>query len=85
MLCGVITYAAVLEEAVAHPGTPLHLEWRAAPAAALLLFVGGAAGALRPAGRRPELAARSGAVPRGIPLHGPRHLTHRHLALLPTL
>ncbi len=53
MLCGVIAYAAAVEEAVAHPGAPLHLEWRAALAAAVVLFVGGTAGALRRAGRRP--------------------------------
>lgn len=46
MLCGVIAVAAVVEEAVAHPHEALHLSGRAALAAGLALFVGGAALAL---------------------------------------
>ena len=40
MLCGVIAYAFVVEEIVAHPGEPLALDGRIALAAGLLLFVG---------------------------------------------
>ncbi len=45
MLCGIVAYAAAVEEAVAHPSAPLPLEWRVALAAALVLFVAGMAGA----------------------------------------
>jgi len=47
MLCGVVGYALAVEEAVAHPTTPLPLEARAALALGVLLFVGGAALAVR--------------------------------------
>lgn len=43
MLCGVIAYAFVVEESVAHPGEPLALDGRIALAAGLILFVGGMA------------------------------------------
>lgn len=43
MLCGVIAYAVVIEEAIGHAGEPLHLASRLTLAAALLLFVGGTA------------------------------------------
>ncbi len=43
MLCGVIAYAFVVEEVVAHPGESLALAGRIALAAGLLLFVGGMA------------------------------------------
>jgi low temperature requirement protein LtrA len=52
MLCGVIAYAFVVEEAVAHPGEPLALDGRIALAAGLLLFVGGMAVAIWRATRR---------------------------------
>jgi low temperature requirement protein LtrA len=42
MLCGVIAYAAAIEEAVSHPDRPLHTSARLALAAGLLLFLGGA-------------------------------------------
>jgi low temperature requirement protein LtrA len=45
LLCGVVAYAASVEEAVAHPSAALPLEWRAALAAGLALFVGGMAAA----------------------------------------
>lgn len=41
MLCGVIAYAAAVEEAVAHPAEPLALAGRLALAVGVLLFVGG--------------------------------------------
>lgn len=46
MLCGVIACAAVVEQAVAHPAGPLSPGWRIALAVGLVLFVGGAAGAV---------------------------------------
>ena len=45
MVCGVIAYAVAVEEAVAHPDTPLSLAARLALAVGLLLFVGGMAAA----------------------------------------
>ena len=54
MLCGVIAFAAAVEEAIAHPGVPLALAGRSALAATLILFVGGMALALwRATGRLP--------------------------------
>jgi len=47
MLCGVIAYAFVVEEIVAHPGESLPFAGRVALAAGLLLFVGGMAIAIR--------------------------------------
>ncbi len=47
MLCGVIAYAFVVEEIVAHPGETLPIAGRLALAAGLLLFVGGMAIAIR--------------------------------------
>lgn len=55
MLCGVIAYAFVIEEVVAHPGEPLTFEGRLALALGLTLFVGGAAIAMRRATRQPML------------------------------
>jgi low temperature requirement protein LtrA len=52
MLCGVIAYAFVVEEVVAHPGEALALDGRVALAAGLLLFVGGMAVAIWRATRR---------------------------------
>ena len=52
MLCGVVAYAFVVEEAVAHPGEPLPLAARVALALGLALFVGGMAVAVRRATRR---------------------------------
>ncbi|MFQ5568293.1 MAG: low temperature requirement protein A [Rhodothermales bacterium] len=52
MICGVIAYAVSIEEAVAHPDEPLSLVGRGALALGLVLFVGGAAGALWRAARR---------------------------------
>jgi low temperature requirement protein LtrA len=52
MLCGVVAYAFVVEEIVAHPDTPLALDGRLALAAALLLFLGGMALAIWRATRR---------------------------------
>ena len=52
MLCGVIAYAFAIEEAVAHPTEPLPFEVRLALALGLVLFVGGAAIAIRRATRR---------------------------------
>ena len=46
MLCGVIAYAFVVEEIVAHPGEALALDGRIALAAGLVLFVGGMAVAI---------------------------------------
>jgi low temperature requirement protein LtrA len=51
MLCGVIAYAFVVEEIVAHPGEALPLAGRLALAAGLLLFVGGMAIAIWQAAR----------------------------------
>lgn len=47
MLFGVITYAALVETAVAHPTEPLSLAGRLALAIGLVLFVGGMAVAVR--------------------------------------
>ena len=47
MLCGVIAYAFVVEEAVAHPADPLPFSARLALALGLALFVGGVAVAVR--------------------------------------
>ena len=55
MLCGVIAYAAAIEEAVAHPGEALPLEARIALAVGLVLFVGGMAVAMWRATGRPLL------------------------------
>jgi low temperature requirement protein LtrA len=52
MLCGVIAYAFVVEEIVAHPGEPLPFAGRVALAAGLVLFVGGMAIAIWRATRR---------------------------------
>ncbi len=46
MLCGVIAYAAALEQALAHPADPFPIQARLALALALVLFVGGMAGAI---------------------------------------
>ncbi len=55
MLAGIIAYAGVLEEALAHPGDPLPLEWRVALALGLFLFVGGMGAAKwRATGRLPR-------------------------------
>jgi low temperature requirement protein LtrA len=43
MLCGIIAYAAAIEEALAHPAEPLPLAARVALAAGIALFVGGMA------------------------------------------
>jgi low temperature requirement protein LtrA len=43
MLCGIVSYAVALEEAIAHPGEPLATSGRTALALGLLLFVGGTA------------------------------------------
>jgi low temperature requirement protein LtrA len=43
MLCGVIAYAAALEEAILHPQDPLSTAGRLALASGLVLFVGGTA------------------------------------------
>lgn len=47
MLCGIIAYAYVVEETVAHPADPLTIEGRLALAAGLFLFVGGMGIAIR--------------------------------------
>ena len=47
MVCGVIAYAFVIEEAVARPGEPLAFTGRLALALGLALFVGVTAIALR--------------------------------------
>lgn len=52
MVCGVVAYAFVVEEAVAHPGEPLPLATRLALALGLALFVGGMALAVQRATRR---------------------------------
>ncbi|MGH7552376.1 MAG: low temperature requirement protein A [Longimicrobiales bacterium] len=52
MLCGIIAYAAAVEEALAHPDQPLPLEARIALALGLALFVGGMALAMWRATRR---------------------------------
>ncbi len=52
MLCGMIAYAVAIEEAVAHPGEPLHVEVRLLLAVGLALFVGGLALAIWRATRR---------------------------------
>lgn len=52
MLCGVIAYAVAIEEAVAHPGDPLHTEVQLALAVGMALFVGGMALAMWRATRR---------------------------------
>jgi low temperature requirement protein LtrA len=46
MMCGVIAYAAAIEETAAHPGEPIGATARVALALGLLLFVGGMAGAM---------------------------------------
>lgn len=46
MMCGVIAYAAAVEETAAHPGEPIGGTARVALALGLLLFVGGMAGAM---------------------------------------
>lgn len=43
VLCGVIAYAAAIEEATAHPGVPLPFALRVALAAGVVLFVAGLA------------------------------------------
>ncbi len=55
MVCGIIAYAAAIEEMAAHPSQPLGLEGRLALAAGLVLFVGGMAAALLRCGCRPPL------------------------------
>jgi len=65
MLCGVIAYAFVVEEAAAHPGEALALDVRIALAAGLVLFVGGMALAIWRATRRvlwPRLLLTLGAA-----------------------
>jgi low temperature requirement protein LtrA len=52
MLCGVIAYAAAIEEAVAHPSQSLPFEGRVALAVGLTLFVGGMVVAIWRATRR---------------------------------
>lgn len=47
MVCGIVAYAAALDEALAHPAEPMTTPARVALAAALLLFVGGMSLALR--------------------------------------
>lgn len=47
MVCGIIAYAAALDEALAHPHEPLASAARAALATALVLFLGGMAVSLR--------------------------------------
>jgi low temperature requirement protein LtrA len=47
MLCGIIGWAAVVEEAMANPAVPLRLLWRLALAAGLALFLGSMVAALR--------------------------------------
>lgn len=47
MICGIIAYAAVIEESILHPVESMHLEARVLLAAGLLLFVGGMALAIR--------------------------------------
>jgi low temperature requirement protein LtrA len=46
MVCGIIAYAAAIEEMAAHPSEPLGIEGRLALALGLLLFVGGMAAAM---------------------------------------
>ena len=46
MLCGVIAYAVAVEEVIAHPHDPLHLDGQLALGLGVLLFVGGMALAL---------------------------------------
>jgi low temperature requirement protein LtrA len=58
MLCGVIAYAAAIEEAIVRPDEPLHLDARLALAFGLVLFVGGMAGAVY-RGSRKALRARA--------------------------
>jgi low temperature requirement protein LtrA len=41
MLCGVVAYAVVLEEAIAHPGDALPASGRVALALGMFLFLGG--------------------------------------------
>ena len=53
MLCGVIAFAAAIEEALAHPADPLAFEGRLALAIGLVLFVGGMAAATWRAKDRP--------------------------------
>lgn len=47
MVCGIIAFATAVEEAVAHPATPLPPAARLALALAVMLFVGGMAVAIR--------------------------------------
>jgi low temperature requirement protein LtrA len=47
MVCGIIAYAAAVEEALAHPDQPLPIEPRIALALGLALFAGGMALAIR--------------------------------------
>lgn len=53
MLFGVIAFAVVVEELLAHPGDPLHAESRVALAMGLMLFVGGMSAAMWRASGRP--------------------------------
>ena len=46
MMCGVIAYAAAIEEVAVHPGEPIGATARVALALGLLLFVGGMAGSM---------------------------------------
>lgn len=71
MLCGLIAYTVAVEEAVAHPAEPLHLDARLALAAGLVLFVGGMAAAKwratrRVLGARALLAVATAAVVIGV-------------------
>ena len=70
MLCGVIAYAVALEEAVAHPDEPLGLAGRIALSAAVVLFVGGMAVALRRATGRLPAARASLCVLTGVVVVG---------------
>jgi len=47
MLCGIIGWAAAVEEALAHPAAPLPLPWRLALAGGLALFLGSMVAAIR--------------------------------------
>ncbi len=52
LLCGVVAYAVALEEAVHHPTAPFALDTRVALGTGLVLFLGGAAFAVRRAAGR---------------------------------
>jgi low temperature requirement protein LtrA len=52
MACGIVGWAAAVEEAMAHPGGPLPLPWRLALAGGLTLFLGAMVVAMRRADGR---------------------------------